>query len=38
MNPVVLMRVVAAALALILLGVQVTLSSLFFSILGLARK
>jgi glycosyltransferase involved in cell wall biosynthesis len=38
MDPVVLMRVVAAALALILLGVQVTLSSLFFSILGLARK
>ena len=38
MNPVSLMRVVASALALILLGVQVTLSSLFFSILGLARK
>jgi len=38
MDPVVLMRVVACAVALVLLGVQVTLSSLFFSILGLARK
>jgi len=38
MNPTSLMRVVACAIGLILLGVQVTLSSFFFSILGLARK
>jgi glycosyltransferase involved in cell wall biosynthesis len=38
MNPVYLMRVVACAVALIVMGVQVTLSSFFFSILGLARK
>jgi glycosyltransferase involved in cell wall biosynthesis len=38
MDPARLMRVVTVAVALILLGVQVTLSSLFFSILGMARK
>ncbi len=38
MNPLSLMRVVACAVGLILMGVQVTLYSLFASILGLARK
>jgi glycosyltransferase involved in cell wall biosynthesis len=38
MDPLWLMRVVACAVSLILLGVQVTLYSLFVSILGLARK
>jgi glycosyltransferase involved in cell wall biosynthesis len=38
MNPLWLMRVVACAVGLILMGVQVTLYSLFVSILGLARK
>jgi glycosyltransferase involved in cell wall biosynthesis len=38
MNPTSLMRVVACALGLVLLGVQTALASFFFSILGLARK
>jgi glycosyltransferase involved in cell wall biosynthesis len=38
MDPLLLMRVVACAVGLILMGVQVTLFSLFVSILGLARK
>ncbi len=38
MNPFVLVRVVAAALVLITLGVEIILSSFFLSILGLARK
>lgn len=38
MNPFVLVRLVAAALVLITLGVEIILSSFFLSILGLARK
>lgn len=38
MDPLWLMRVVACAVGLIVMGVQVTLYSLFVSILGLARK
>ena len=38
MDPTSLMRVVACAVGLILLGVQTALASFFFSILGLARK
>jgi len=38
MNPFVLVRLVAAALVLITLGVEIVLSSFFLSILGLARK
>jgi glycosyltransferase involved in cell wall biosynthesis len=38
MDPTSLMRVVACALALVLLGVETSLASFFFSILGLARK
>jgi hypothetical protein len=38
MDPTSLMRVVACALGLVLLGVQTALASFFFSILGLARK
>lgn len=38
MDPTSLMRVVACALAFIVLGVETALSSFFFSILGLARK
>lgn len=38
MDPLLLMRVVACAVGLILVGVQVTFFSLFVSILGLARK
>lgn len=38
MDPTSLMRVVACALGLVLLGVETALASFFFSILGLARK
>lgn len=38
MDPTSLMRVVACALAFIVLGVETALASFFFSILGLARK
>jgi glycosyltransferase involved in cell wall biosynthesis len=38
MNPFVLVRLVAAALVLITLGVEIVLSSFFLSILSLARK
>jgi glycosyltransferase involved in cell wall biosynthesis len=38
MNPLVLVRLVTAALVLIILGVEIVLSSFFLSILGLARK
>lgn len=38
MDPTSLMRVVACAFALVLLGVETSLASFFFSILGLARK
>jgi hypothetical protein len=38
MNPLVLVRLVAAALAAITLGVQIIFSSFFLSILGLTRK
>jgi glycosyltransferase involved in cell wall biosynthesis len=38
MDPASLMRVVASAVALILLGVEITLASFFLSILGLKRK
>jgi hypothetical protein len=38
MDPTSLMRLVACAVALVLLGVETSLASFFFSILGLARK
>jgi glycosyltransferase involved in cell wall biosynthesis len=38
MNPAVLVRMVAAAMVAIILGVETILSSFFLSILGLARK
>ena len=38
MNPVVLVRLVAAVIVLVTLGVEVILSSFFLSILGIARK
>jgi hypothetical protein len=38
MDPTTLVRWVAATLALFTLGIQVLLSSLFLSILGLRRK
>ena len=38
MNPLVLVRLVTAALVLITLGVEIVLASFFLSILGLARK
>ncbi|MGH9511672.1 MAG: glycosyltransferase family 2 protein [Terriglobales bacterium] len=38
MNPVVLVRLVAAAIVTITLGVEIIFSSFFLSILGLARK
>jgi hypothetical protein len=38
MDPTSLMRIVACALGLVLLGVETALASFFFSILGLARK
>ncbi|HZQ24583.1 MAG TPA: glycosyltransferase [Terriglobales bacterium] len=38
MDPSSLMRVVVLAVGLVLLGVEITLSSFFFSVLGLARK
>jgi len=38
MNPFILVRLVAAALVLITLGVEIVLSSFFLSILALARK
>lgn len=38
MDPTSLMRVVACAFGLVLLGVETALASFFFSILGLARK
>jgi hypothetical protein len=38
MDPTSLMRLVACAFGLVLLGVETALASFFFSILGLARK
>jgi hypothetical protein len=38
MNPAVLVRLVAAAMVTIILGVQTIFSSFFLSILGMARK
>jgi hypothetical protein len=38
MNPVVLVRLVAAVIVSVTMGVEIILSSFFLSILGIARK